>query len=335
VDRRIVAVLVVLLVAFTHRLAEASQAGQPQPAGSVAGLVTDDTGAPIVEAIVSLGGADRLSVEVAAGTDGRFLLVNVPVGSFTLTVSAPGFATQTVNGSVTAGEVSTLPPIRLTLSVNAVAVDVTPSVVEIAERQLNEETQQRVLGFVPNFYVSFDPDAAPLNPRQKMKLSWKSHTDPVQFASVAIVAGVQYARNDYSAFGDGPSGYAKRYAAAYATVWTHAMMTQVLLPSVFRQDPRYFYKGSGSVGSRIGYAVSRSVVRRGDNGRAQPNYSGILGSFAAGALSNLYYPEEDRKGATLTLENTAIGMIAGVAGHLAQEFLWGRLTSRAAGSKTK
>jgi hypothetical protein len=113
------------------------------------------------------------------------------------------------------------------------------------------------------------------------------------------------------------------------------MITQVMLPSVFRQDPRYFYKGTGSVGSRLGYALSRSLVRRGDNGRSQPNYSGILGSLAAGGLSNLYYPAEDRKGVTLTLENAAIGIVAGAAGHVAQEFLWGRLTSKRAASAGK
>jgi hypothetical protein len=321
--------IAVLICACDDRAEASAQAAPQRSTGSVAGRVVDDTGSPVAEAVVVLTGDDRPRIEVAAGADGRFLLADVAPGDFRLTVSAPGFATQTASGTVGPGGVSNLPPIRLTLSVNAVSVDVTPSIAEIAEQQLKEETQQRVLGFVPNFYVSFNPDAAPLNPGQKLKLSWKAHTDPVQFASVAIIAGVQQWRNDYSEFGDGASGYARRYAAAYAMVWTRAMLTQVALPTVFRQDPRYFYKGSGGVGSRTAYALSRTVIRRGDDGRSQPNYSGILGSLAAGAVSNLYYPAEDRKGATLTLENAALGLVAGAAGHLAQEFLWGRLTSKA------
>ena len=211
---------------------------------------------------------------------------------------------------------------------NAVLIDVTPSASEIAEQQIREQERQRVFGVVPNFYVSFIPDAAPLNVRQKFQLSWKARSDPMQFAFVGFVAGVQHWRNDYSGFGDGASGYAKRYAAAYATVWTRSMITQVLLPSVLRQDPRYFYKGTGSTRSRALYAMSRSVIRKGDNGRWQPNYSGILGSLASGAISNFYYPEEDRRGARLTLENTAIGIASGAIRYVTQEFLYARFTSR-------
>ena len=152
---------------------------------------------------------------------------------------------------------------------------------------------------------------------------------------VAIVAGVQQARNDFSGFGDGAEGYAKRYAAAYANVMTRSLITQVLLPSLFKQDPRYFYKGTGSAASRVAYALSRAVIRKGENGRWQPNYSGILGSLASGAASNLYYPAADRKSVRLTLENAAIGIGGAAAGHLAQEFLFKRLTSHASRSSAE
>jgi uncharacterized lipoprotein YbaY len=296
--------------------------------GTVAGVVADETGASIADATITLTTDSGSRIEVATGANGRFALTNVPPGPFQLTIAAHGFAQQKLSGSVAAREVANLPEIRLRLSVNVPSIDVTPSVVEIAEQQIKEQEQQRVLGIVPNFFVSFDPDAAPLNARQKFQLSWKAHIDPMQFAFVAIVAGVQQWRDDYSGFGDGASGYAKRYAAAYATVWTRSMITQALLPSVLRQDPRYFYKGTGSTRSRLVYAMSRSVIRKGDNGHWQPNYSGILGSFASGAISNFYYPPEDRRGARLTLQNTALGLAGGAIGRVAQEFLYARITSR-------
>jgi hypothetical protein len=40
----------------------------------------------------------------------------------------------------------------------------------------------------------------------------------------------------------------------------------------------------------------------------RPNYSNILGSLAAGGISNLYYPAEDRDGWSLTLENAGLGI---------------------------
>ena len=101
-----------------------------------------------------------------------------------------------------------------------------------------------------------------------------------------------------------------------------------IFPSLLKQDPRYFYKGTGTKRSRFFHAVPSAVVCKGDNQRWQPNYSGILGSLASGAISNFYYPPEDRRGARLTLQNTALGIGGGAVGHIAQEFLYARITSR-------
>ncbi len=210
-----------------------------------------------------------------------------------------------------------------------IAVDVKPTTTEIADRQIHQQEQQRVLGVIPNFHVSYDPHAVPLDARQKFQLSWASVADPVSFLGTGIVAGVQYARDDFSGFGRGADGYARRYAALYATRVTSTMIGGVLLPAVFRQDPRYFYNGTGSTRSRVGYAISRAVVRKGDNGRWQPDYSRILGHFAAGGISNLYYSPDDRRGVGLTLTNTAIGLGGAALGNLMQEFVLPRLTTHA------
>jgi len=308
--------------------ARTSSADVEQPAAAVAGVVADDTGAPIAQATVTLTNDAGVRIEVATGDNGRFSLANVPPGTVELTVAAHGFAEQKLTIVAAAEAVTNVPEIRLRVAVSAVSIEVTPSVEEVAERQIAEQEQQRVFGVVPNFFITFLPDAAPLNTRQKFQLSWKTRTDPTQFAFVAFVAAVQQLRNDYSGFGDGASGYAKRYAAAYATAWTSSLMNRVVMPTIFRQDPRYFYKGTGTTKSRVAYAMSRSVIRKGDNGRWQPNYSGIVGTIAAAAISNYYYPKEDRRGARLILTNTALGIGGSAAGHLAQEFLYARFTTR-------
>ena len=299
-----------------------------QQAGSVSGAVTDETGTPVA-ATIRLTAEGGWETDIATDADGRFGAGNIPAGRFRVTVTAPGFAAQAIEGVVSAGERFDVPTIRLRIVVDAVSVDVKPSVVEVAEQQIQEQVQQRVLGVVPNFYVSFISDAAPLNTAQKFKLSWKATIDPFQFAGVAVIAGIQKARDQFPGFGGGWEGYAKRYAAAYAAESTQRMFTRVLMPSIFRQDPRYFYKGDGTVPSRVLYALSRAVIRKGDNGHWQPNYSSVLGSFAAAGVSNFYYPEEDRHGLQLTLQNVGIGMAFGAGGNVAQEFLWSRLTSRA------
>ena len=95
-----------------------------------------------------------------------------------------------------------------------------------------------------------------------------------------------------------------------------------------KQDPRYFYKGTGTRRSRIFYAIANAVICKGDNGHWQTNYSGLRGSLAAGGISNLYYPASDR-GVGLTLENVAITIAAGSAANILQEFVIRKLTPNA------
>jgi hypothetical protein len=83
--------------------------------------------------------------------------------------------------------------------------------------------------------------------------------------------------------------HAKRFGASYADTATSAFIGNAVLPSLLKQDPRYFYKGIGSTRSRILYAIANSVICKGNNQRWQPNYSAILGGLAAGGISNLYY----------------------------------------------
>jgi hypothetical protein len=319
--------LVTLLFASPAR-PQTPAPGALQSPGIVNGTVVDETGTAIAGARISLTDpVTSAGMDVLSNQDGRFSYPSVPAGPFRLTVSSPDFANRTVSGVLEPGEVLNLPPVRLTLTIGNIDVDVTVTRVELAEQQLKEQTQQRLLGVLPNFRVSYRADAVPLTGRQKFKLTWKSVTDPTRFASAGVVAGIQQLRNDFSGFGSGADGYARRYAAFYATAFTATMVSNALLPTLFRQDPRYFYKGTGETRSRVAYALSRAVVRKADNGRWQPDYSRILGSLASGALSNLYYPAEDRRSARLTLQNTAFGIGGAAAGNLFQEFLFRRLTT--------
>ena len=318
--------LVALLLCASPVLSQTSRP-EPQQPGRLDGTIVDDAGAAIAGAKVALSHEGvSAGTEVLSREGGHFSFPKVSPGPYRLTVSASGFADQTLSGVLDSGEVSNLPPIRLTLAVGTIAVDVTSTRVELAQRQIKEQERQRLLGVLPNFFVTYDPHAVPLTAKQKFELSWKSHLDPVRFGVVGFIAGVQQARNSHSGFGQGVEGYGKRYAAAYGTAVTRSLITRVLLPSLFKQDPRYFYKGTGSAKSRAVYAISRAVIKKGDNGRWQPNYSGILGSLASGGLSNLYYPAEDRKGVRLTFENTAIGLGGAAVGYLAQEFALKKLT---------
>ena len=307
-----------------------ASAGEQLPdqrlSGSISGIIVDQTGAPDAGARVRLSREDQSpDQEVLSGDDGRFSFANVAPGPFQLTITSAGFATQASSGILRSGETYTVPQIALALATAVTEVRVIPSPTEVAEDQIRVQEKQRVLGVVPNFYVSYEHHALPLTSKQKFELAWKTTVDPVTFGVTGVIAGIQQAQNDFSGYGQGAQGYAKRYGASYADVVAGTLIGSAILPSLLKQDPRYFYKGSGSKRSRILYAIANSVICKGDDGRWQANYSGILGSFAAGGISNLYYPAKDR-GAELTFENTLIGIGESAAVNLLQEFLIRKLT---------
>lgn len=297
--------------------------------GTISGTVVDATGAVVAGALVRLSrGNPSPSPEVTTDSDGQFFFRGIAPGSFQLTITSPGFTTETSYGTLHAGEDYTVPPVVLVVAASSSQVRVSMTPVEIAEAEIKDEERQRVLGVIPNFYVTYNHDAAPLQPKQKFELAWKLTVDPVNFGLTAAIAGIQQAANSFSGYGQGAQGYGKRLGAAYADSVTSTFIGGAILPSLFKQDPRYFYRGTGSRRGRFLYALANSVICKGDNGHWQVNYSAVLGSLAAGGISNLYYPESDRD-ATVTFENTLIAIGATAASNVLQEFVIRKLTRNA------
>ena len=290
--------------------------------GSLSGTVTDVRGDVVPGATVTLVFLDGQLKRTATSDDsGSFSVPDLRPGSYILTVEAPGLAPYRAdNVPVSAGESRALPTITLALATAHTEMDVSASPDQIAAAQVQMAEKQRVLGIVPNFYTSYIWDAAPLTPKLKFSLSLHSSLDPVAFLIAGGVAGVEQARDVFPHYGSGPGAYGKRYGAAYADNVIGRALGSALLPSLFHQDPRYFYKGKGSFGSRAGYAVESTFVTRGDNGRAQPNYSHILGNFLAAGISNLYRAPEDRS-VGLTLRNGGIITGSNIVGNLVREFV--------------
>ncbi len=298
--------------------------------GHVNGTIVDQSGAIVIGAKVRIIGENAaVKRDAITGDDGQFSFSNIAPGNFKLTIDSAGFASQIFSGSLEPGQIETVGPIMLAVATDVTEVRVGLTQVEVAEQEMKVEEQQRVLGAIPNFYVTYVHDPAPLTSKQKYKLALKTVIDPVTFLMVAGSAGVQQWQNHFEEYGQGAQGYAKRFAAGYGDTLSGTFIGGAILPALLKQDPRYFYKGTGSVPARFMYAVANSVICKGDNKRWQPSYSNILGSLAAGGISNLYYPGNDRNGAELTFENAAVGIGASAATNLLQEFLIKKLTPKA------
>jgi hypothetical protein len=292
----------------------------------ISGTVLDGTGAAIAGAQVSLllKGGRRLQT-LTSGTNGDFAFTGLPSGPYLVRVEAPGFTPYlSTDLSVTNQQTYVVPAITLSVAGTSTEVTVRPTDV-IAAEQIKAEEKQRVLGLVPNFYVSYIPDAAPLNTKQKFSLAAHDTLDWSTFIGVSVAAGLEQANNTYPGYGQGAAGYGKRWGAQFADGRTSDLLSHAVFASLFHQDPRYFYQGTGTKKSRLYHALGSAFIARSDSGHRMPNYSYLLGETVSGAISNAYYPASDR-GAGLVFTTAAIG-IAGRAGQaVIQEFIGKRAT---------
>jgi Carboxypeptidase regulatory-like domain len=307
----------------------ASASAQTVQKSSVAGVVADQRGDPVPGATITLiEPAGENPQPVPAEENGSFT-IQADAGSFDLQVSAPGFDTSTVHGELGANQQLNLGMLSLGIQSATEEVRVIVTKEELAEEQVKTEEKQRILGVIPNFFVTYDHNALPLNARQKYELAFRTLIDPETISVDFLSSGVQQGTGGPKGYGNGSRGYAKRFAASYGTGSIDTMLGGAVLPSLFKQDPRYFYKGTGTIRQRALYAMSMSIICKGDNGHWQYNYSGLLGGLAAGGISNLYYPPANRNGLGMTFENTAIGIGSSAVTNLLQEFLIRKFTRNA------
>ena len=298
----------------------------PAQPGTLTGLITDQDGAAVTTARITLTREGQPPLTTTSGPDGRFSFSNIAPGPFKLLVTSPSFAPEDATGTLRPGESLEIPVINLPGVTTTASVQVTASQVEIAQAQIRDEEKQRVLGFIPNFYVSYISNPAPLSPKQKMELAYRTTLDPISVGVSALVAGIQQANNTYPGWGQDAPAYGKRFGTSYGTFLTGTLLGNAVFPIVFRQDPRYFVKGTGTKRARTLYALANAVICRGDNLHWQPNYSSIFGNLAASGIANFYYPATDRDGARLTFENAAIGIGATGIANVIQEFIVRKFT---------
>jgi Carboxypeptidase regulatory-like domain len=309
----------------------AEQTPPVEGSASVAGTVLDVSGGTVSGADVSLIHGDGTELlTMVSEANGEFNFTKIPAGSYLVTVNAKGFAPFSSAEFAVAGQQDyEVPDVSLSIAPANMQVTVRPTDL-IAAEQIRAEEKQRLVGVIPNFFTSYIHDAAPLTWKQKFSLTARSAFDPVVYIGVAFGAGIEQATNAYPGYGQGAAGYRKRYAATFADGRVSDFLTNALFPALLHQDPRYFYRGSGSFKSRLGHAVISVFVTRSDTGRTVPNSSYLLGDMCSAAVSNLYYPKANR-GASLVFTNAAVGLAGRVGMNLFREFLSKRLTKNVPG----
>lgn len=162
-------------------------------------------------------------------------------------------------------------------------------------------SNDRLFNVLPNFLtLENSGELPPLSTDGKFKVIARGTFDYVQVPWYGLLAGLSQAENSEPGYGHGAAGYGKRYGAYVADGTIENFMVGAVVPSLLRQDPRFYQSSNGRFLHRLGYAVSRILITRSDSGREQFNYSEVFGSaISAGISTYSYHPHADR-----TLPNT-------------------------------
>src|SRR5260370_3484989 len=177
------------------------------------------------------------------------------------------------------------------------------------KRKNSFHTSMGVLGRRSIFFTNIGNSKGPLSSRQKFELFAGESVAPSRFLSSAAGAGIGQARNSLSGYGQEAGGYGKRFGSSMATAAANNFFGTFVISSVLHRDPRYFVTLHGGAGHRIGYALSRIVVARTDDGKDAANWAGMVGPLLAESLANSYLPvKEQTAGRTFQRYGIRIGL---------------------------
>jgi hypothetical protein len=295
--------------------------GTPRGPATIKGVVSDIQGGLIPGAHITVSSVvPPVTRQTTADSVGFFSVSGLPPATYSVTIASAGLRTYVLHGiHLRPGQIYSLPEVSLPIARTSADVTVTITTQQLAEAELHQELHQRVFGVLPNFYSSYQWNAAPLTAHQKFKLAERAALDPVFFGTTAVTAGIEQANNTFPEYGPGPAGYWRRYGAAYGDAVIGRALGSVVFASLFRQDPRYFVMTNGSIAARSWHAVSSTFIARGDNKRWQPAYAHLVGNAVTGVIASTYHPSSSP--GQLVIDNTIAGLAGQAANNLVREFV--------------
>jgi hypothetical protein len=163
-----------------------------QFSASIAVTVRDIHGTAVSGAEVELVGPNNAANRLAtADIKGTITFTELAAGTYQLRIKAVGLASPVSEDVVLGtGEYRALSVTAMEAPATTTTVKVTATLNDVAQEQVAEQEKQRVLGFLPNYYVSYIWDAVPMTPKIKLSLALRAATDPATFQVTADVTGV-------------------------------------------------------------------------------------------------------------------------------------------------
>jgi len=151
---------------------------------------------------------------------------------------------------------------------------------------------KRLFGVIPNYRADQKTtDYKPLTVAEKFKIAREDSFDWPNFPLlVGYTLQAQVTSRGFHQNG-GLQGFGEFYARSFGDQIIGSYVTEAVLPSMLREDPRYFRSGTGNFWRRISYAASRVVVTRADSGSSRLFVSEVAGNAVVVAATSFYYPD--------------------------------------------
>ncbi len=107
------------------------------------------------------------------------------------------------------------------------------------------------------------------------------------------------ATDAHQQLGEGIAGFGGYYWRGFVDKADGNYLVIFALPTIFRQDERYYAMGHGGFWKRVVYSSTRTLITPNYQGRNSFNFSELLGRGAAQGISTAYYPADARTAGAL------------------------------------
>ena len=228
-----------------------------------------------------------------------------------------GVANRRLRSNVALRMMATVLAFALTPALHAQSGKTDPTAVNSQTKANKKST--RVAGVIPAFNAEDDLQAPALSDSQKFHLFTRTIKDPFNLIMPAVNAVILSSAGASSGYGNGFGGFTKRYAASIGDSVSGNFFRLYAFPVLLHEDPRYFRAGHGSIARRTGHVFASTVWTRKDDKTFRFNWSKLLASVASSALSNAYYPAENR-GVKLTVSRIGLSYLGEIGYNGLKEF---------------
>jgi len=171
------------------------------------------------------------------------------------------------------------------------------------EVPISKQQPKRILGIMPNYRaVSAGAIPPPPTPKEAFKIATQNSFDYSSFIFVGITSAMAEGTDAHPQLGKGVAGFGRYYWRGFVDKTDGNYLVIFALPTILRQDERYYAMGEGGIWKRGIYAATRILITPDYHGHNSFNASEVFGRGFAQAISTTYYPSHDRTAGAIAVK---------------------------------